>query len=72
MHSHGIVHRDLKAENFLLDEHLNIKLSGLKTLAFKLTFDQQTFSQTLDCQTFSILPSCSAPFVAHQYIQPPN
>uniref|UniRef100_A0A3P9PUL8 non-specific serine/threonine protein kinase n=1 Tax=Poecilia reticulata TaxID=8081 RepID=A0A3P9PUL8_POERE len=26
LHRHGIVHRDLKIENFLLDEHNNIKI----------------------------------------------
>ena len=32
-HSHQVVHRDLKAENLLLDSSLNIKIAGEKEKA---------------------------------------
>lgn len=33
-HSQGVVHRDLKAENLLLDHNMNIKVKYLSTLYY--------------------------------------
>lgn len=36
MHSLGIVHRDLKSHNILVDEHLNIKVCDFGLARFKV------------------------------------
>lgn len=52
-HQHNIAHRDLKAENLLLDEHLNIKL-----IDFGLS---NTFSKNVLLKTPCGSPSYAAP-----------
>jgi serine/threonine protein kinase len=37
MHSLGIVHRDLKSHNILVDEHFNIKVCDFGLARFKVT-----------------------------------
>ena len=37
MHSLGIVHRDLKSHNILVDEHNNIKICDFGLARFKVT-----------------------------------
>ena len=37
MHSLGIVHRDLKSHNILVDEHYNIKVCDFGLARFKVT-----------------------------------
>lgn len=37
MHRKSVVHRDLKAENLLLDDEGNIKISGIQLLCLALT-----------------------------------
>lgn len=36
IHSSGLIHRDLKSPNLLVDKYWNIKVSPKKTLLFKL------------------------------------
>ena len=38
MHSLGIVHRDLKSHNILVDEHNNIKICDFGLARFKVTY----------------------------------
>jgi serine/threonine protein kinase len=38
MHSLGIVHRDLKSHNILVDEHNNIKVTDYGLARFKVTY----------------------------------
>jgi len=51
LQSKSVMHRDLKPQNILLDENLNLKFVSHQSFNFRLTLGMQRKRESLLCQT---------------------